>query len=1146
MTRHHSALAAAALMLCSASAAAQTPVAPSPVLEAMKTELARSLTTLRSMPQPPYFLGYDITEVQEFSASSSFGAITGRSDNRRRALDVELRVGSYTFDNTHSTRTQFPDFSMMFEGGMEVPLDDDPMTIRGALWYETDQRYRAAVEQLSRARTNARLRVAPEDSSPDFSHETPEHYIEAPQPLVVDRAAWEDKLRRFTAPFAKQHDIYGANAEFSATVETHWYVNSEGTELQTSQPRYRLIIAAFSKAEDGMELPRYESFYASTPTGLPDDQAVLKAVDKMIADLQALRRAPALDPFTGPAILSGRASAVFFHEILGHRLEGHRQKNEDESQTFSNRIAEAVLPPGFSVYFDPTLQKMGNTELAGYYRYDDEGVRARRVAVIDHGVLKTFLMSRRPIEGFANSNGHGRRQIGLTPVARQSNLIVQVAAPKTRPQLKQQLLDEIRRQHKPYGLFFDDIEGGFTMTERGTPNAFEVLPVMVYRVYPDGREELVRGVDLIGTPLTVFSKVTAGDDQVAVFNGMCGAESGYIPVSAVSPAVLISQIEVQKKPKSSERTPILPPPSASGTSSDTGNVVMRAMRDELARSMAELHLDTMPKPYFLSYRIEEVRHLDVSGSRGALTSSDTGTNRRLSVELRVGDYTFDNTNFFGMPGDMGDITMDEGEMVSETPLDDDYLVLRRQLWLATDRSYKAAVANLARKRAALANRSGRTELADFTREDPVTTADERPTPALDQPAVEALVRAASAVFQKAPDVYRSTVSWSGGSTQTWYVNSEGTSFTRGSPWGAEYVSATTRAPDGMPLSDGFAILTPTPDALPGKDTLTRRIEEFTAGLSRLRAAPLVESYTGPVLFEGRAAAELFASTFGRRLGADRVPTFDNPMFENFAASEMGGGAVLLDQIGTRVMPRAFTVTENPAQRTYEGRDIGGTTVDDEGVRTRETTLIDKGILRTLLTTRVPVQGIARSTGSRRLFGAEPTNVFVTSDSGLTDGQLRTRALALGKERGNGYVVVVRRFASPGAGGISEFLATMRESGPDGSRTVALGDVVKLYADGHEEPFRGALLSGVNIASFKDVAAASRSRTAVTLTGGSHMGGGFGMAMVFMAGMSSGMYFSEATSTYVVPSLLFEDATIRKRPAQGFTPPTSSPPWAATK
>ncbi|HTI06693.1 MAG TPA: metallopeptidase TldD-related protein [Gemmatimonadales bacterium] len=1109
----------------------------------MKTELARSLVALHSASSPPYFLGYDITEVHQFRAASSFGAIMSESDERRRLLDVQVRVGSYDFDNTHATHTQFPDFGRFLEP-VDIPVDDDPMTIRGALWYQTEQRYRAAVEQLSRARTSARLRVAPEDSSPDFSHEPPAHHIDAPLILTVDRAAWEAKLRRYTAPFSGQPDIYQVRAVFTAAVETHWYVNSEGTEIQTSEPLYRLIIEAYSKAADGMELPRYESFFASTAEGLPSDQEVLRAVDRMIVDLAALRRAPVIDPYTGPAILSGRASAVFFHEILGHRLEGHRQRNEDEGQTFTRHVPEAVLPSGFSVYFDPTLEKVGGTELAGHYAYDDEGVAARRVTVIDRGVLKTFLMSRKPIEGFSNSNGHGRRQPGLPPVARQSNLIVQVATPETHAQLKQQLLDEIRRQHKPFGLFFDDIEGGFTITERGTPNAFEVLPVMVYQVFPDGREQLVRGVDLIGTPLTVFSKVMAGDDQVAVFNGMCGAESGFIPVSAVSPGILVSQIEVQKKPKSSQRPPLLPPPdtgSAAVSPSDSGTVLMRAMRDELRRSMAELRLDTMPRPYFLSYRIDELTHLDADASRGSLTHSSAGRDRRLTVELRVGDYTFDNTNFLAMPSDTRDFTMEEdGE--PDVPLDDDYGALRRELWLATDRSYKSAVADLSRKRASLANRAGGTAVPDFSREDPVTIADDQPTPRLDRERVEALVRSSSSVFQRAPDVYRSNVSWSGGAVRTWYVNSEGTSFTRSLPYAAIHVSASTRAKDGSPLSDAIAMYAPTPDALPARDSLGRRIDDFVNHLLQLRAAPVAETYSGPVLVEGDAAAELFASTLGSRFGADRMPLFDSPMMEGMMAMSGGDAAAgLLDRIGTRILPRSFGVIENPAQRSYEGRPIGGTLVDDEGVRTRETRLVDHGMLRTLLTTREPVPGILRSTGSRRSFGAAPTNVFVSTDSGLSDSDLRKRAVALAREQGLAYVMVVRRAGPDGGQDLDELLAMMR--GPGGIESTVLSDAVRLYPDGHEEPVRNALLTGLTAAVFKDIAGASRARAVVGLPSFGHFRGGFAMVAMFddgAPGLSGGV---GPTTTYIVPSLLFEDAAVRARPAHGNAPPASQPPWS---
>jgi len=1113
----------------------------SPVLDAMKTELARSLDALRASPAPPYFIGYDITEIREFSVSSTFGAITDRSDERRRALDVQLRVGSYAFDNTHAVRNDFPDFSRFFNAAVDIPIDDDPMTIRAALWYETEQRFRNAVEQLSNARTNARVRVAPEDSSPDFSREAPERYVEPAVPLTVDRAAWEQKLRRYTAPFAQQRDIYQANAYFTAAVETRWYVNSEGTEIQTSQPTYRLIIVAVAKADDGMELPRYESFFAATAEGLPDDQAVLQAVARMVADLQALRRAPTIEPYTGPAILSGRASAVFFHEILGHRLEGHRQRNEDEGQTFTRRVTDAVLPAGFSVSFDPTLRRLGNTDLAGYYRFDSEGVRARRVGVIERGVLKTFLMSRMPIEGFANSNGHGRRQVGFAPVARQSNLIVQVAAPKTRAQLKQQLIDQIRRQRKPFGLFFDDIEGGFTITHRGFPNAFEVLPVMVYRVFPDGREELVRGVDLIGTPLTVFSQVAAGDDQVEVFNGMCGAESGSVPVSAVSPAILISQIEVQKKPKSSERSPILPPPPPlAAASADTGDALLRAMRDELARSMTELRLDTMPKPYFISYRIDEITSLDASGSRGSLISSNAGRSRHLSVELRVGDYAFDNTNFMSLPSGSFGFSDDFGIGLGELPLDDDYGVLRRQLWLATDGAYKSAVAAFAQKRTVLANRTRRNELPDFSREEPVKITDDAPLPRFDRGGVEELVRGASAVFRDAPEIYVSGVRWSAGAVRTWYVNSEGTSYTRTTPWGSVSAHAETQTTDDMPVSDELAVYAASPDDLPKRDVLVPRVQDFAKRLTQLRTAAAAESYNGPVLFEGNAAAELFGSLVGSNLAANRVPVSDVPGFDRFAA--MGHG--LLDELGARVLPRSFSVIENPAARTYEGRFIGGALVDDEGVRTRETKLVDHGVLRTLLTTRVPVAGIPRSTGSRRGPDAAATNVFVASDSGVSDAQLRQRLLAIANERGNDYAIVVRRLGSgaPAGRSFGAFIAAMAAA-EGGGEAIPVAEAVKLYRDGREEPIRGAMLAGITRASFKSIVAASRSRAVATLPSGGAMGGVFGMMSMLPRSFFRHMRGGQQ-ATYVVPSLLFDDISIRKPTGDGVAPPAYGPPWLA--
>ena len=529
------------------------------VLDAAKAELIHSLEQLKKQEVSPYFLSYEIVETHSVTVSGSFGTLTNSSENKRRQLHVDLRVGDYAMDNTRQMRGRTSNPLDRFSN-IPMPIEDDPAAIRNVLWYQTDKKYKKALEDLTTVRTNSQVKVQQEDNSADFSTETAQQFVEATVPLAVNRQVWEEKVRRYTAPFQRFGNLYQAVATLSANQDTRWFVSSDGAAIQTSQTFYRLYVAAYSKADDGMELPRFESYFSFTPAGLPDDATVLRAVNKMIVDLESLRKAPVVDPFTGPAILSGRATAVFFHEVFGHRIEGHRQKSETEGQTFRKMVGQPILPDFLSVVFDPTMRQYAGVDLVGSYDYDDEGVKARRVTAVDDGVLKNFLMSRSPIDGYPTSNGHGRAQPGFTPVARQSNLLVLNTKAISRGQLKTLLLQEIKKQGKSFGLLFDEIEGGFTLTGRTIPNAFNVLPIMVYRVYPNGREELVRGVDLIGTPLTVFSKILAADDEAAVFNGICGAESGGVPVSSTAPAILVSQIEVQKKLKSQERAPILPAP----------------------------------------------------------------------------------------------------------------------------------------------------------------------------------------------------------------------------------------------------------------------------------------------------------------------------------------------------------------------------------------------------------------------------------------------------------------------------------------------------------------------------------------------------------------------------------------------------------
>jgi TldD protein len=279
-------------------------------------------------------------------------------------------------------------------------------------------------------------------------------------------------------------------------------------------------------------------------------------------ELEALVAAPLVEPYAGPALLTGRATAVFFHEVFGHRAEGFRQKDISEGQTFARKVGEQILPPFLSIYDDPTRKTVGKDVLIGFYPFDDEGTPAERVTLVDRGILRNFEMSRQPLTGFPRSNGHGRRQIGAQPVSRQGNLIVQSSLTVTNAELRKKLVEEIKHQGKQFGLLIDDIAGGFTFTGRGQPQAFQVQPLVVYKVFADGRpDQLVRGVDIVGTPLVSLTKILATGDTPEVFNGYCGAESGSVPVAAVAPAILISEMEVQKKETSTDKPPILPPPA---------------------------------------------------------------------------------------------------------------------------------------------------------------------------------------------------------------------------------------------------------------------------------------------------------------------------------------------------------------------------------------------------------------------------------------------------------------------------------------------------------------------------------------------------------------------------------------------------------
>ena len=554
-------------MLLFLAAASLAAAQPSPLLDALSQELNRNYAALQQKTEPPaYFLSYEVTEQEYRSVSGTLGTLEFTNNAKNRLLDVSVRVGNAKLDNYHRVRGE----RVQFTSGALLSYEDNVNSIKRRLWLETDRAYRSAAERLIRIKTNSQVKVAEEDDSDDFSHEDVATYQQAPAKLRFDEAAWSGRVRNLSARFENYPGILTSHISVIGQTDTRYFVNTEGTRIEHGRGYARVVITAAAKAMDGTDLQTGETFEAVDASGLPKDDVLLAAVDRVAKDLTGLLRAPEAEPFVGPAIFSGRAAGVFFHEIFGHRVEGHRQKDESEGQTFTKSVGTKVLPDFLSVVFDPTRRKMGDIDLNGWYDYDDEGVKARPVLAVENGVLRTFLMSRSPIRNLDHSNGHGRRQPGAEVVSRQSNLIVQSSKAVSDAQLRQMLLDEIKRQNKPYGLFFRDITGGFTTTSRAGLQAFKVIPVIVYRVYADGRpDELVRGTDIVGTPLASFAKILATSDKPEVLNGYCGAESGSVPVSAVSPAILVSEIEIEKKAKSQDRPPLLPIPFSTETLEST-------------------------------------------------------------------------------------------------------------------------------------------------------------------------------------------------------------------------------------------------------------------------------------------------------------------------------------------------------------------------------------------------------------------------------------------------------------------------------------------------------------------------------------------------------------------------------------------------
>jgi TldD protein len=525
----------------------------------MVDELARAMEVLAEEEHPPHYVAVTVHDTVRIDLAARDGALWSKNTRQGRALDVDLRVGSPDLDSSHRLRG-LSSFAGDLKEAVRIAYDGpgEEASLRHALWQSLDASYRNDRQLFQLLEADRTVRIEEENPAPDFEPRAPLVFHTPPAPLEIDADRWGPLLREVSLVLDGSDEVFVSTARVVGVWEQHTMVDTEGARIVHGRTHARLGMEATAVADDGERVTLFRAVDVHDPADFPAADHVLKEAHQLVRDLEALRVAPRVGSYTGPVILSGRATAVFFHEVMGHRVEGHRQKRDDEGKTFLEHIGDLVLPEWIDVVDDPTVATLHGVDLNGHYLVDDEGVQAQPAQLVTDGRFEGFLMSRSPLENVPHSNGHGRRSPGNRALARMGNTLVTATQTVSGAELEARLVKELKRQDQPYGYVVDEIDGGFTMTGRVMPNAFNVRASVTRRVFADGRpSELVRGIDLVGTPLVAFQSILAASDTPEVFNGTCGAESGWVPVSAVAPALLFSRLEFQLKEKSSQRPPLV-------------------------------------------------------------------------------------------------------------------------------------------------------------------------------------------------------------------------------------------------------------------------------------------------------------------------------------------------------------------------------------------------------------------------------------------------------------------------------------------------------------------------------------------------------------------------------------------------------------
>jgi TldD protein len=577
----------AAAVLISLTVAPFLQAADDPVLKAMRDELQRSMTLQFNSLEKPYYLEYLIEDGHRIQVSAVLDGIATVDKSDFRVPRVRLRIGSPQFDNSNyvGSRTGYSG-----RYGASCPLEDDYSSLRRFFWLATDQAYKSALEAISRKHA-ALKNVSISEELPDFSTAKPAKMVLDWKPVKLDPQPWIPKIKALSSVFLRFPELRGSAVEFSAVDGARRMVTSEGGELRLPEQETELKMQAMSQSKDGMTMRDSIVYNALGFDALPSEAELKSAAEELAATVTALAAAPRADDYTGPVLFEGRAAAQILAELLGHNLALSRKPVTDPggggggnaASELEGRLGSRVLPESFKVVDDPTLKTWKGHPLFGTMLVDEDGIEAKPLTLVEKGVLKSFLLTRQPVRGFASTNARARLQGGYgNSVAGITNLIVESNEAVAHAQLKAKLIDMLKQRDKPFGIMvrkmdFPSTAGNAEIRRlisgaaRSGGSRPVSLPLRVYRVYADGREELVRGLRFRALNVRSLKDIVAAGDDVNVFNylengqlfALAGAGAETAETSVIAPSLLIDDLELVRLEDEQPKLPLVPAPELS-------------------------------------------------------------------------------------------------------------------------------------------------------------------------------------------------------------------------------------------------------------------------------------------------------------------------------------------------------------------------------------------------------------------------------------------------------------------------------------------------------------------------------------------------------------------------------------------------------